>query len=265
MAHFTGIRPRALIGLLAAFALAIASPLAAAANVPLVQISTDPFTNPDSQHQTEVEPDTFAFGSTIVSAFQVGRFFSGGASNIGFSTSTNNGLSWTHGFLPGITGFSTPAGIYARTSDPVVAYDAQDSTWLISYLGIVDPANGPVDVLVSRSVDGGLTWSMPIVVNASGDFNDKNWTACDNMPASPFYGNCYTEYDDNSLGNLLQMSASSDGGLTWGAGTPTANNAHGIGGQPVVQPNGNVIVPVVAYSGSQPFLVSFTSSDGGVS
>jgi hypothetical protein len=61
------------------------------------------------------------------------------------------------------------------------------------------------------------------------------------------------------------MSTSADGGLTWGPGTPTANNAHGIGGQPVVQPNGNVIVPVIAYSGSQPFLVSFTSSDGGAS
>src|SRR5512142_2845158 len=110
MAHFTGIRPRALIGLLAAFALAIASPLAAAANVPLVQISTDPFTNPTSQHATEVEPDTFAFGSTIVSAFQVGRFFSGGASDIGFATSTNGGRTWRPGFLPRTTVHARAAG-----------------------------------------------------------------------------------------------------------------------------------------------------------
>ena len=34
-----------------------------------------------SQHGTEVEPDTFAFGLTIVAAFQVGRFFDGGASD----------------------------------------------------------------------------------------------------------------------------------------------------------------------------------------
>jgi len=32
-----------------------------------------------SQHGTEVEPDTFAFGSTIVAAFRVGRSFDGGA------------------------------------------------------------------------------------------------------------------------------------------------------------------------------------------
>src|SRR2546428_11195283 len=41
----------------------------------LVLLSTDPYTNPTSQHQTEVEPDTFAFGNTVVSAFQVGRLF----------------------------------------------------------------------------------------------------------------------------------------------------------------------------------------------
>src|SRR5437588_8151189 len=47
------------------------------------QISSDPFTNTTSQHQTEVEPSTFAYGSTIVSLFQSGRFaVGGGASDI---------------------------------------------------------------------------------------------------------------------------------------------------------------------------------------
>jgi hypothetical protein len=41
-------------------------------------VSTDPYTNAASQLQTEVEPDTFNFGSTIISAFQVGRIFGGG-------------------------------------------------------------------------------------------------------------------------------------------------------------------------------------------
>src|SRR5438034_5304672 len=48
------------------------------ATVPLVKLSSDPFTNASSQHATEVEPDTFAFGPTIVSAFQVGRIHDGG-------------------------------------------------------------------------------------------------------------------------------------------------------------------------------------------
>src|SRR5271165_4869452 len=69
----------------------------------LRRLSTDTYTNSDSQHATEVEPGIFASGSTIVTAFQTGRRFNGGASNIGFATSTNGGTSWTNGFLPGLT------------------------------------------------------------------------------------------------------------------------------------------------------------------
>src|SRR5712692_374256 len=178
-----------------------------AAGLQLLQLSSDPFTNSTSQHRTEVEPDTFAFGSTIVSAFQVGRFFNGGASDIGFATSTNGGKKFTSGFLPGTTPFSTPTGIWARTSDPSVAFDANHGVWLISFLGLFPSGNGSeVDVLVTRSTDGGLTWSNPVVVNDDGHFNDKNWTVCDNTASSPFYGNCYTEFDDNTLGDLIQMT-----------------------------------------------------------
>jgi hypothetical protein len=263
MFPFTGFSRRLWMAIGMSLALALASPLSALANVALIQISSDPYTNIDSQHRTEVEPDTFAVGSTIVAAMQVGRFFNGGASNIGFATSTNGGQSWTQGFLPGTTVNATPTGPYLRASDPVVAYDAKHGVWIISYLGIVDPA-GPVDVLVSRSTDG-LTWSNPFVVNNSGDFNDKNWTACDNTATSPFYGNCYTEFDDNTQGDLILMSTSSDGGLTWGVALPTANNAHGIGGQPLVQPDGNVVVPINGFAGVNFLMMSFTSSDGGAS
>src|SRR5258708_35061848 len=88
-----------------ALVFALSSAMLAFANVNLVQLSSDPFTNSTSQHQTEVEPDTFAFGSTFVSAFQVGRFFSGGASDICFVTSTNGGKSFTNCFLPDTTPF----------------------------------------------------------------------------------------------------------------------------------------------------------------
>ena len=122
----------------------------------LVQISADPFTNPDSQHATQVEPDNLAYGSTVVSAFQTGRFFDGGSSDIGFATSKDGGLSWTYGFLPSITTNSLPAGPYARVSDPAVAFDDMHNVWMIVSLGIDASGNGAA-VLVSRSTDGGLT------------------------------------------------------------------------------------------------------------
>src|SRR6266487_4174335 len=228
----------------------------------LVQISSDPFTNNTSNHKTEVEPDTFAFGNTIVSAFQQGRFFDGGGSDIGFATSTNGGVTWVHGSLPGTTPFSTPTGIWQRTSDASVAFDAKHNVWIISFLGLFPNGNtNEVDVLVSRSTNGGRTWSAPVVVNASGDFNDKNWTACDDTASSPFYGHCYTEFDDFSKLNLVQMSTSTDGGLTWGPAKTTPDNACVIGGQPVVQPNGTVVVPIDDCLGTA--ILSFTSTNGG--
>src|SRR5690349_17672034 len=98
----------------------------ALANVALKQVSSDPYTNATSYHATEVEPDTYASGATLVSAFQAGRFFDGGSSNIGWATTANGGSTWSHGFLPGTTAFSTPAGPFARISDPAVTYEAKD-------------------------------------------------------------------------------------------------------------------------------------------
>src|SRR6266702_2635080 len=143
---------RGLVAMTLALVCALSSTISAFA-LTIVQISSDPYTNTTSQHATEVEPDTFASGKTIVSAFQVGRFFNGGASNIGFATSTNGGKNFTKGFLPSSTVFATPAGVYPRASDPTVAFDAKHNVWIISWLGIVTTA-GPVDVLVSRSTDG---------------------------------------------------------------------------------------------------------------
>src|SRR3954454_11654049 len=93
----------------------------ASAAVVLIRVSSDPFTNSTSQHATEVEPDTFAHGSTVVGAFQVGRFFSGGSTDIGFARSGDGGATWgTTGFLPGLT-FSAGAAVpYERVSDPSV-------------------------------------------------------------------------------------------------------------------------------------------------
>jgi hypothetical protein len=258
---------RVLVALTLTLLLALSSTLSAFAQVTLLQLSSDPFTNSTSQHKTEVEPDTFAFGSTIVSAFQVGRFFNGGASDIGFATSTDGGKKFSNGFLPDTTPFSTPPGsIYARVSDPSVAFDARHGVWLISFLGLFpNGKTSEVDVLLSRSTDGGLTWSNPVVVNADGNFNDKNWTVCDTTASSPFYGNCYTEFDNPSHLDLIQMSTSTDGGLTWGTAQTTANQTHGIGGQPLVQPGGTVIVPIVGFAGNKFLVLSFISTDGGAS
>ena len=244
----------------------VAAPVGAAeANVTLTQVSSDIFTNSTSQHATEVEPDTFAApaSSTVVGAFQVGRFFSGGATDIGFVRSGDGGATWgPPGFLPGMTFSAGAASPYERVSDPSVAYDAAHSTWLISSIPLLQSGVVPT-VLVNRSTDDGLTWSAPVSIPppaANKVDLDKNWTVCDNGASSQFRGHCYTELDNFGAGDLELMSTSTDGGLTWSTPIPTGGNDKGLGGQPVVQPNGTVIVPFESLNGK---IEAFRSTDGG--
>jgi hypothetical protein len=239
----------------AALAIIVLVGTTAYANVSLTQVSHDIYTDTQAQHNTEVEADTFASGSTIVSAFQVGRVFGGGASNIGWATSKDGGATWSHGYLPGIT--TNGGGSFGQASDASVAFDARHNVWLISSLGL---SGGAVDVLTSRSTDGGLTWGNP-VITATGS-NDKTWIVCDNTATSPHYGNCYTEYDVTSSGDSIRMRTSTDGGATWGAALAPGGSHTGLGGQPVVLPNGDVVVPYESLAGT---IRSFRTTNGGAS
>ena len=226
----------------------------------LVRLSSDPFTNTTSQHATEVEPDTFAFGSTIVSAFQVGRIFSGASADVGFATSTNGGVSWTNGLLPGITTFQA-GGSFDAAGDPSVAYDAKHGQWIIATVAVNEDAMGdPLteQILVSRSPNG-ITWGNPIAVNPVAVY-DKDWIVCDNTSSSPFYGHCYVQC---IFQGFMTTSTSTDGGLTWQAPLRTADMVHNGSGQPQVQPNGTVISPMSQGFSSR--MLSFTSTDGGAS
>jgi hypothetical protein len=78
----------------------------AQAQFTLVKISTDKFTNSDSVHKTEVEPDFFSWGNTIVGTFHVARVpgsIGWGSADVGWATSTDAGKTWTYGILPALT------------------------------------------------------------------------------------------------------------------------------------------------------------------
>ena len=256
---------------LAALAGAAVPSARAADPIPVQQISSDTLTDPAAQHATEAEPDTFAVGDNVVSAFQVGRLFDGGADAIGFSTSHDGGRTWTSGILPQLTATAPVPGPFARASDPAVAWDELHGVWLVVSLALgapipPPPSGGPgffTTIVVSRSADG-IVWTPPqVVAPVTLGGSDKEWIACDNRAESPFRGRCYVSYTDFSDGYRIAIHTSLDGGVTWGPAVKAASPvAEGSGSQVAVAAGGVVVVPFATFEVS-PRLLAIRSTDGG--
>jgi len=222
------------------------------------RLSVDPYRNADSQHESAVEPDSFSNGSTVVAVFQVGRREGGAAANIGTAVSTDAGRTWQRAFLPGTTVNATPPGPEVGVSDPSVAYDAVHGVWLVATLAIERNFS---HIYVARSTDA-RSWSSPIDA-ADGPILDKEWIACDNGAASPFHGRCYLEYTDDQQ-NTTVSQFSTDGGLTWSP--PLRAGSILVGTQPVIRPDGTLVVVAGDYRGEEALsgsMVALRSTDGG--
>jgi hypothetical protein len=218
------------------------------------RLSRDTTTDFSAQHATQVEPDSFAVGSKIVTAFQNGRYAEGGAAAIAWATSANAGKTWRAGTLAQTR--------YSLVSDPVVAYDAVHRTWLIAALGATPAA---VERWVSRSSDG-VAWSAPVVAAADpAEEYDKEWVSCDNGADSPFRGRCYLAYVDFAT-QMLGVQRSLDGGRTWSSPVrmnPGASRVAFTGPMPVLRPDGTLVIPYIVFGGRLDQVSAVVSEDGG--
>ena len=146
----------------------------------------------------------------------------------GFFTSFDGGKTWIDGQIPMGNGGSGGNG------DPSPAFDTKFGTahmaQLSAAIGQGSPNAGHIDVSVSTSFDGGVTWRPPVTVDigqasigpsANGVFLDKEWLVADNYPSSPHYGRLYLSWDriEESKGAFqrspVDLSYSDDAGKTW--------------------------------------------------
>jgi hypothetical protein len=149
----------------------------------------------------------------------------------GFFTSFDGGATWLDGQIPMRSG--NGAG------DPSPAFDRKHRVVLMAQLENTGGLGGPWvaqgDVSVSRSADGGRTWSEATTVFMgtgtgigpanNAVFYDKEWITVDNTPSSPHYGRAYvttSRFRNGPHGSYaespIMFSWSDDGGLTWSRG-----------------------------------------------
>jgi hypothetical protein len=217
--------------------------------------------------------------------------FKQGRQTSGFYVSSNNGASWTGGYLPGYDNAgirrasggdpSLDAGP-TRCADKTFAYSCGVT---IYYANLADPINADQHfseaLAVSRTYNDGARWEPPTVVNAldkTSDFDDHEWIAVDKVEGSPQFGRVYlfvAIYCGECSGNgnvKLMVVHSDDEGLSWSAPVQVsaANNNKAQGfretGEMTVAADGTVEV-FWTENADSPKLASLqvvaTSNDGG--
>jgi hypothetical protein len=142
------------------------------------------FVDAEEEPWVEVNP---ADPNNVIAVWQQDRWSNGGARGLLTASTHDGGLTWDTSF-PHFSicagGTEANGGNYERASDPWVSFSPNGVAHQISLSVnfVNDPATA---ILVSKSTDGGDTWSEPITVvrDPSGEapfpFNDKESITAD--------------------------------------------------------------------------------------
>src|SRR5262245_47281200 len=215
--------------------------------------------------------------------------FAPGVPTSAYYRSTDNGQTWSGGYLPG---FDTLSPLRTSGGDPSLDYGPRRCAngsfsftcgVVIYYASLADPVRefAGEQITVSRSYDDGATWANPVQATNTdnkSDFDDHDWIAVDHSSGSPHFGRVYLNWavfcnTCSGNGNVkLYVASSDDEGRTWSPGVQVSatnnNTAQGLRetGQMAVSSTGAVEVfwTENADSTKLPSLqVVATSTDGG--
>lgn len=227
------------------------------------------FLNAEEEPWVEVNP---ADPSNVIAVWQQDRWSNGGARGLLTASTHDGGLTWDTSF-PHFSicagGTEANGGNYERASDPWVSFSPNGVAHQISLSVnfVNDPATA---ILVSKSTDGGASWSEPITVvrDPSGEapflFNDKESITADPNDSNFVYAvwdrlrfpsdvaNFNAQHAFSFRGDAM-FSRTTDGGETWEPAraifAPVKNQST-IGHQIVVRPTGELIDIFTLFQGS---------------
>jgi hypothetical protein len=213
----------------------------------------------------EVEPSAAvnpAAPANVIAAWQQDRWSDGGSHGLVTAASFDGGHTWTTA-RPMVSicagGSAANGGHYERASDPWLTFAADGTAYLLSlsFTGGTLAAGSTSAMLVTRSTDGGLTWSLPATLIADGSsfFNDKGSITADLLDPHYVYA-VWDRLDAATGGGPTYFARTADSGASWAAARSIYDP--GAGNQTI----GNILVGLPGGV----LLVVFTELDtaGGV-
>jgi hypothetical protein len=205
----------------------------------------------------------------MIGIWQQDRWSNGGARGLVAAVTTNGGTSWSPAGDLKTTlctgGTAGNHGDYQRATDPWVTFGPTGIAYQLSLsFNDVAPPLTTFDfdhaLLASRSVDGGVTWSDPVVVirdTAPTVFNDKQTITADPTNSNFVYAawdrlvfpaseraSVVASFRTSSFSGPFWFARSTDGGVTWEPARQIYDPGQidqTIGNQIVVQPSGALV------------------------
>ena len=199
--------------------------------------------------------------NNIIAVYQQDRWSNGGSHGLVTAVSFTGGATWSHPAPPHFSTCAggTPAngGDFDRASDPWVTFAPNGDAYQISLSASADVRTS--GILVSKSTDGGLTWSEPVTLireTSDYNFNDKESITADPTSAARVYAvwdrsrkpgdehaNVNGTHSAGFRGDIM-FSRTTNGGATWSAPRDVLGgnaNQFTIGNQIVVTPSGTLV------------------------
>jgi hypothetical protein len=115
------------------------------------------YRNSETETQLSINP---ADPDNMIAAYHQDRWSNGAASEIGISYTVDGGATWQQTVVPLS---DCLGGRFDRISDPWVDHDSDGTAYLHVLWTGRDSENSQAGMLVTKSVDGGVTWSEPII------------------------------------------------------------------------------------------------------